>query len=208
MASIVVNGDTSGAVTLSAPAVAGTVTVTLPSANGTMLTTASSASSIPGNGNLTEADQWRLNANITHTTSVTVFSTNWERSDTYGAGYVGTGMTESSGIFTFPTTGTWLIQIMAYISVNGSQRFNAIQIQTTTNNSTYNTGSSASQFVSQVNSNYTVGSLYAFFIFNVTNTTNCKVRFAQQCEGTAGVIGGSTDENNTAVNFIRLGAST
>ena len=42
MASIVVNGDTSGAVTLSAPAVAGTVTVTLPSANGTMLTTASS----------------------------------------------------------------------------------------------------------------------------------------------------------------------
>jgi hypothetical protein len=31
MASIVVNGDTSGAVTLSAPAVAGTVTVTLPS---------------------------------------------------------------------------------------------------------------------------------------------------------------------------------
>ena len=36
MASVVVNGDTSGAVTLSAPAVAGTVTVTLPSTNGTM----------------------------------------------------------------------------------------------------------------------------------------------------------------------------
>jgi hypothetical protein len=42
MADIVVNGNTSGAVTLSAPAVAGTVTVTLPSASGTMLTTASS----------------------------------------------------------------------------------------------------------------------------------------------------------------------
>ena len=41
MASVVVNGDTSGAVTLSAPAVAGTVTVTLPAASGTMLTTAS-----------------------------------------------------------------------------------------------------------------------------------------------------------------------
>jgi hypothetical protein len=36
MASVVVNGDTSGAVTLSAPAVAGTVTVTLPAASGTM----------------------------------------------------------------------------------------------------------------------------------------------------------------------------
>jgi len=42
MASVVVNGDTSGAVTLSAPAVAGTVTVTLPATSGTMLTTASS----------------------------------------------------------------------------------------------------------------------------------------------------------------------
>jgi len=41
MSSIVVSGDTSGAVTLTAPAVAGTVTVTLPSTTGTMLTTAS-----------------------------------------------------------------------------------------------------------------------------------------------------------------------
>jgi len=41
MADIVVNGNTSGAVTLSANAVAGTVTVTLPSTTGTMLTTAS-----------------------------------------------------------------------------------------------------------------------------------------------------------------------
>lgn len=43
MSSIVVLGDTSGGVTLSAPAVAGTVTVTLPAATGTMLTTASTA---------------------------------------------------------------------------------------------------------------------------------------------------------------------
>jgi len=42
MSSVVINGDTSGAVTLSAPAVAGTVTVTLPTTTGTMLTTASS----------------------------------------------------------------------------------------------------------------------------------------------------------------------
>ena len=48
MASVVVNGDTSGAVTLSSPAVAGTVTVTLPSTSGTMatLTTPSFATTI------------------------------------------------------------------------------------------------------------------------------------------------------------------
>jgi hypothetical protein len=41
MASIVVAGDTSGTVTLAAPAVSGTTTLTLPTANGTLVTTAS-----------------------------------------------------------------------------------------------------------------------------------------------------------------------
>jgi len=42
MASIVVAGDTSGTVTLTAPLVAGTTTLTLPTVNGTVLTSASS----------------------------------------------------------------------------------------------------------------------------------------------------------------------
>ena len=198
--SIVLLGSTSGSCTLQEQAVAGTTVLTLPTTSGTVALTS-------GLG-VTEADQWRLNANITNTTAVTVFSTNWERADTYGAGYIGTGMTESSGVFTFPSTGTWLIQMMGRPTVNGSQRFNVMYIEVTTNNSTYDIGSSASQFVSQVSSNFTVGNLYGFYLFNVTNTTNCKVRFSQQCEGTAGNWGGSTVENNTAVNFIRLGAST
>ena len=42
LSSIVVAGDTSGSVTLSAPAVAGSTTLTLPSVSGTVLTSASS----------------------------------------------------------------------------------------------------------------------------------------------------------------------
>lgn len=41
MSSVVIAGDTSGTVTLSAPSVAGTTTLTLPSTSGTVLTTAS-----------------------------------------------------------------------------------------------------------------------------------------------------------------------
>lgn len=45
MSSIVVSGDTSGAITVSAPAVAGTTTLTLPAATGNVLaSTAVSAS--------------------------------------------------------------------------------------------------------------------------------------------------------------------
>ena len=41
MSSVVISGDTSGTVTLSAPATAGSVVITLPTASGTMATTAS-----------------------------------------------------------------------------------------------------------------------------------------------------------------------
>jgi hypothetical protein len=41
MSSVVISGDTSGAITLSAPAVAGTNTLTLPANTGTVITTAS-----------------------------------------------------------------------------------------------------------------------------------------------------------------------
>jgi hypothetical protein len=52
MASIVVSGDTSGTVTLQAPAVAGTTVLTLPTTSGTIVTTAG-ASALTTSGNLT-----------------------------------------------------------------------------------------------------------------------------------------------------------
>jgi hypothetical protein len=41
MSSVIISGDTSGSITLAAPAVAGTNTITLPASTGTMLTTGS-----------------------------------------------------------------------------------------------------------------------------------------------------------------------
>ena len=43
MSSVIISGDTSGSITLAAPAVAGTNTITLPANTGTVITTASSA---------------------------------------------------------------------------------------------------------------------------------------------------------------------
>ena len=47
MSSLVISGDTSGSVTLQAPAVSGTTTLTLPSVSGTVITTGSSGQVIP-----------------------------------------------------------------------------------------------------------------------------------------------------------------
>jgi hypothetical protein len=47
MANLILNGSTSGSVTLSSPAVSGTTTLTLPTTSGTVITTGSSGQSIP-----------------------------------------------------------------------------------------------------------------------------------------------------------------
>jgi hypothetical protein len=101
MASVVVNGDTSGAVTLSAPAVAGTVTVTLPSASGTMLTTASTgvvtqamlSTNVAGNGPAFSAYASAAQT-ITNNTN-TILNVNTELFDTASC-YNNTGSTVGS----------------------------------------------------------------------------------------------------------------
>ena len=68
MANIVVNGDTSGSVTLSAPAVSGSTTITLPTTSGTMLTTAGGAAlGTPSSGNLTNCTSLPLSTGVTGT---------------------------------------------------------------------------------------------------------------------------------------------
>ena len=55
----------------------------------------------------TELDLWTINAD--HTTNATI--TTWTRPSHIGYAKAGTGMTHSSGIFTFPSTGLWKISL-------------------------------------------------------------------------------------------------
>ncbi len=156
---------------------------------------------------ITVADQYRLTTSTAWTTSSTTL-TAWERADTDGTGAIGSAMSVSSGVFTFPITGTYLIQAQAMVSIANDQRYNSLYIQTTLDNSSYDTASSGHQFIQVTESNYTSGSIYASFIFNVSDTSNRKVRLNIQASGTNGNIGGDTTANATAVHFIRLGDST
>ena len=61
------------------------------------------ASKLSGAG-ISVADQWRLTANITGTNAV--ISSNLERVNTGGQGSLGSAMSVSSGVWTFPSTGT------------------------------------------------------------------------------------------------------
>jgi len=152
-------------------------------------------------GGITNAQQWRLTSNFTG--NADPIASNLEKADSDGAGSIGSDMTESSGVFTFPETGIWLIsyQINIYSSTVTTE-YVAPTIMTTTNNSTYDTAAQAYA------NNWTSGSYSSStsqFIFDVTNTSTHKVKFSVVFQNTTAQVMGDTSKQLTGFTFTRLG---
>ena len=149
-------------------------------------------------GGITEADMWRITSSLS--ASSAVITANWERADAYGFDKLGTGMSESSGIFTFPSTGHWLV------SFNGSYeganiQYAGMMIMVTTDNSSYN--QYAKQYTSLTDASDNIF-VHLEALIDVTNTTNVKVKFEQQMAASSGSWGGSTNVQRTGATFIKL----
>ena len=152
-------------------------------------------------GGITMADQFRLSANQSGGTNGDVTS-NLERVDTDGFGQLGTGLTESSGIFSFPSTGIYLISLIGFINARDDQAAN-ISILTTTDNSSYNDAcivTAGNQDAAGI-----MISASGHFIFDVTNTSTHKFKLYTHSMASGSYIMGDTDRNRTAVTVIRLG---
>ena len=83
---------------------------------------------------VTEVDQWRVTSSFS--SSADPVTSNWERNDN-SFDKIGTGMSESSGIFTFPLTGIWKIDYQAGFSSTGNSSYLGIYLKATTDNSSY-----------------------------------------------------------------------
>jgi hypothetical protein len=153
---------------------------------------------------ITEADQFRMSTTITTSThNSSTLITNWERNDNAGFSKIGTGMSHSSGIFTFPSTGIYKIDsLYYYIQTSGGIAYASMDIHTTINNSSYlqQTSTFLSINVTGIPRNNGTNS----FIFDVTDTSNCKVKFMYYTEGDS-TLQGASDKNCSTVNFLRLG---
>ena len=150
-------------------------------------------------GGITMAQQWRVTADATGDHNP--INSNWEKADTDGAGYIGSDMTESSGIFTFPSTGIYYIEFQASISTVASL-YNNIVIQTTTDNSSYGSAAEGYVYLEQ-NSQYSSSTVS--FIFDVTNTSTHKVRFNSDPQDSSTRMMGDSGNHRTGATFIRLG---
>ena len=156
--------------------------------SGALTFNASSITGVATVNGITEADQWRLTANKTTNGDL---NANLERNDAGSFGYIGTGMSESSGIFTFPSTGIWLVEfnVMTNDRISGD-------IMVTIDNSSYST-------VARIEADSSLQSCFTSFMFDVTSTSTHKCKFNRS--GGTGTIYGNTFTNYTSFTFIRLG---
>jgi len=159
-------------------------------------------SSLPNTG-ITEADQWRWTAGFTG--NAIPITANWERNDT-SFDKIGTGMSESSGIFTFPQTGIYLVDTFTHMYLNSNSRYNELAIQLSTDGgSNYSVIADGYTSISRVDNQTTYASVFTKAIIDVTNASNFKVSFKVTHHTTATTVAGNSSVNNNASTFIRLG---
>jgi|TARA_Y100000034_G_C6832801_1_gene376077 hypothetical protein len=160
-------------------------------------------------GGLDVSDVWRVHTGANMDSAGTDLTSNWERADDVGQGSLGTGMTESSGVFTFPSTGFWTILWKfsmshgggvqsryaggrGYVSVDGGSTFT--EVLTTT-------GSIPQNYSTTWSNNFT-----AFAQLDVTDTSNFQVKFQVFAEN-SGDFHGSTQKNANCVWWQKVGAT-
>ena len=154
-------------------------------------------------GGIEMVDQWRLTANFTG--NADPIASNLERVDTKSPGLIGTGMTESSGIFTFPSTGIYSLLFQRQMNLSGDDRATGTSIKVTTDNSTYNKANECTAYINQTSGSVTYANAISNYIFDVTNTTTHKVSFSVDAVNSSTATIGNTDISITHMIFIKLG---
>ena len=151
-------------------------------------------------GGITEADTWRITSSFTG--NANPITDNWERDDTAGFGLLGTGMSESSGIFTFPSTGYWLVGFNSTFYGGASENLYVLAgIHVTTDNSSYAEGSLS--YGNTEGSNWQNNANVSKMV-DVTNTTNVKVRFVSTSQDNNHIANADTSVNYNYATFIKL----
>ena len=147
-------------------------------------------------------DQWRITSTKSNS-GQSVFDSNWERNDLNSNKIGSVGMSESSGVFTFPTTGKYLVIAFGYATGN-NDRYMGIWIERTVDGGS-NWTRGAEGYGSAYNSgNSTFSQVSIQYFFHVTNTSTHKIRLKSDNVGTCN-WDGAQNIMRTGFTFIRMG---
>ena len=151
---------------------------------------------------ITEYDMYRISAHTSDTSDADITS-NWERVDDPIYEKIGTGISQSSGIFSFPSTGKYLITAVAQMQCrNGRVGHGRLRFYATQDNSSYTLRGQAGMSGDDAND---VNCVIIHVLFDVTNTTNDKVKLNIATTTNNVRALGDSSLNRTFISFLRLG---
>ena len=158
-----------------------------------------------GGGGITQADSWELTTSFTGDKDP--IDENLAQMSGRGFGTLGDGMSQSSGIFTFPETGSWAVLAFFTFWLAGDSFFLQGIIYATLNNADYNLVAEAATYATQYAEEEVRTSCSTYTLLNVTDVANVKVKFKVDVVNVNAETRGDTD-GKTSFHFIRLGDST
>ncbi len=161
-------------------------------------------SAVATTNGITDFDSWRLTSAFTG--SGGTIDGSWERQDTNSQNIKqGTGMTQSSGVFTFPNTGIWKVEFWTNVIPGAASNYTGFYVSYSANSgSNYSYLNGAWGHADTSGRSVTIG---ASNFLNVSNASTYRVK-AVASATTNGVYQANTNVNYTYFNFIRLGDST
>ena len=151
-------------------------------------------------------DLFRLTTTVSSTSaaSPTAITANLERADDALAGHLGTGMSESSGVFTFPSTGIYKITANGqFLRNNAEILYCGLYIFATGDNFSSEDYLS-SNFGSINNTASAYQNVVVEAVYDVTDVTNNKVKFKYQ-SNPGFYMTADTGANATYFLFEKLG---
>jgi len=175
---------------------------------GAVTVTGALTSSTTGLGGLSEVDEWLLTASPVGDEDP--ISSGWARRTGKLAGKKGTGMTESSGVFTFPSTGYWRVTFRGTYKAQNDQQYVAFGIKITDDNgSNWDVGAENYVFLDDNGaSNNIYTSCAPSILLDIEDVSNDKVSFKINAQdgtegNTLGHAGGTVIY--TSVHFEKYG---
>ena len=185
-------------------------TFKLPGADGSsgqFLHTNGSGALAFANAGILMADQWLLTSNFSPGGAVSIVTSGWGQVSRAGYGVIGSSMTQSSGVFTYPQTGIYFVEYTAQLISTSAQRYLGQRIQTTHNNSSYSHATDVLTHIGITNSYGAYAQATSSVIQDVQDVTQDKVRFCVSAitPSATTLQGDGSGRAATHVTFIRLG---
>lgn len=161
-----------------------------------------SGSSLTGLNAISMYDVWQYTSDVQGTQSP--LSSHWARAGNF-FDYTGSGMSQSNGIFTFPTTGKYHIWYKVNFYTNGNNsNYVGAYLKVTSNNSSYTSRSYGYGNFTSI-SGYHYGTASGDLPIDMTDTANIKIQLEAGMQNQSVYVMGNSGAITTGLTFIRLG---